>query len=42
MFVLIALAGGPVHGYTAMQDTRDRAAGRVRVSTGCFTAGCRC
>jgi DNA-binding PadR family transcriptional regulator len=36
IFVLIALADAPAHGYAAMQDIRERSAGRVRVSTGSF------
>jgi len=36
IFILIALAGAPAHGYAAMQDIRERSAGRVRVSTGSF------
>ena len=36
IFILIALAGAPAHGYAAMQDIRERSAGRLRVSTGSF------
>ena len=36
IFILIALAGATAHGYAAMQDIRERSAGRVRVSTGSF------
>jgi len=36
VFILMALADGPVHGYAAMQAVRDRSDGAVRVSTGSF------
>jgi len=36
IFILIALTDAPAHGYAAMQDIRERSAGRVRVSTGSF------
>jgi PadR family transcriptional regulator PadR len=36
VFILMALADGPVHGYAAMQGVRERADGAVRVSTGSF------
>ena len=36
IFILIALADGPAHGYAAMQTIRERSAGEVRVSTGSF------
>ncbi len=36
VYILMALADGPVHGYAAMQGVRERADGAVRVSTGSF------
>jgi DNA-binding PadR family transcriptional regulator len=36
VFILMALADGPVHGYAAMQAVRERSDGAVRVSTGSF------
>ena len=36
IFILMALADGPVHGYAAMQAVRERSDGAVRVSTGSF------
>ena len=36
VFILIAMADGPVHGYAAIQAVRDRSDGAVRVSTGSF------
>jgi PadR family transcriptional regulator PadR len=36
IYMLMALADGPVHGYAAMQAVRDRSGGAVRVSTGSF------
>ena len=36
VFILVALADGPVHGYAAIQAVRERSAGTVRVSTGSF------
>ena len=36
MYLLLALADGPAHGYAVMQGIRERAAGSVRVSTGSF------
>jgi DNA-binding PadR family transcriptional regulator len=36
IFILVALADGPLHGYAAIQGVRDRSGGAVRVSTGSF------
>jgi PadR family transcriptional regulator PadR len=36
VFILMALADGPFHGYAAMQGVRERSDGAVRVSTGSF------
>ena len=36
VFILMAMADGPVHGYAAIQAVRERSAGAVRVSTGSF------
>src|SRR5258708_347960 len=36
IFILMAIAEGPVHGYAAIQAVRDRADGAVRVSPGSF------
>ena len=36
IFILMAMADGPVHGYAAMQAVRERSDGAVRVSTGSF------
>lgn len=36
IYLLLALADGPAHGYAAMQAIRERSAGTVRVSTGSF------
>ena len=36
IYLLLALAEGPAHGYAMMQAIRERAAGTVRVSTGSF------
>ena len=34
--MLLALTGGPAHGYAVMQGIRERSAGTVAVSTGSF------
>jgi DNA-binding PadR family transcriptional regulator len=34
--ILLAFAGGPTHGYAAMQAVRAQSGGAVRVSTGSF------
>ena len=36
IYLLLALAEGPAHGYAVMNAIRERAAGSVRVSTGSF------
>ena len=36
IYLLLALAEGPAHGYAVMQAIRERSAGAVRVSTGSF------
>lgn len=36
IFILIALAEEPAHGYAVMQDIRERSGGSVRASTGSF------
>jgi len=36
IYLLLALAEGPAHGYAMMQNMRERSAGAVRVSTGSF------
>jgi DNA-binding PadR family transcriptional regulator len=36
VFILMAIADRPIHGYAAIQAVRERAAGAVRVSTGSF------
>jgi len=36
VFILMAVADGPIHGYAAIQGVRERADGAVRVSTGSF------
>ena len=36
VFILMAMADGPVHGYAAIQAVRERSDGAVRVSTGSF------
>jgi DNA-binding PadR family transcriptional regulator len=36
MYLLVALAEGPAHGYAVMQSIRERSGGAVRVSTGSF------
>lgn len=36
ILILIALSGGPLHGYAAMQGIREQSGGRQRVSTGTF------
>src|SRR5688572_2037150 len=36
MYMLLALADGPAHGYAVMQGIRERSAGTVAVSTGSF------
>ena len=36
IFILMALAGGPLHGYAAIQAVREQSGGSVRVSTGSF------
>src|SRR5688572_31438707 len=36
MYLLLALADGPAHGYAVMQAIRERSGGSVRVSTGSF------
>jgi DNA-binding PadR family transcriptional regulator len=36
VFILMAVADGPIHGYAAIQAVRERADGAVRVSTGSF------
>ena len=36
IYLLMALADGPAHGYAVMQSIRERSAGAVRVSTGSF------
>ena len=36
IYLLLALADGPAHGYAVMQAIRERAAGTVSVSTGSF------
>ena len=36
MYILLALADAPAHGYAVMQAIRDRSAGTIRVSTGSF------
>ena len=36
VFILMAVADGPVHGYAAIQGVRERADGAVRASTGSF------
>ena len=36
VFILMALADGPIHGYAAIQAVRERSDGAVRVSTGSF------
>ena len=36
IYLLLALAEGPAHGYAMMQTMRERSAGAVRVSTGSF------
>jgi DNA-binding PadR family transcriptional regulator len=36
IYLLMALADGPAHGYAVMQGIRERSAGAVRVSTGSF------
>jgi DNA-binding PadR family transcriptional regulator len=36
IYILLALADAPTHGYAVMQAIRDRSAGTVRVSTGSF------
>ena len=36
IYLLMALAEGPAHGYAVMQGIRERSAGAVRVSTGSF------
>ena len=36
VFILMAVADGPIHGYAAIQGVRQRADGAVRVSTGSF------
>jgi len=36
VFILMAVAEGPLHGYAAIQAVRERSGGAVRVSTGSF------
>ena len=36
IYILLALADAPAHGYAAMHAIRDRSRGAVRVSTGSF------
>jgi PadR family transcriptional regulator, regulatory protein PadR len=36
IYILVALAEGPAHGYAVMQAIRERSGGAVRVSTGSF------
>src|SRR6185503_1196472 len=36
VFILMAMADGPIHGYAAIQAVRERSDGAVRVSTGSF------
>ena len=36
IYILLALADAPAHGYAVMQAIRDRSAGAVSVSTGSF------
>lgn len=36
IYLLLALAEAPAHGYAVMQGIRERSAGTVRVSTGSF------
>jgi DNA-binding PadR family transcriptional regulator len=36
VFILLAIADGPMHGYAAIQAVRERGDGAVRVSTGSF------
>ena len=36
IYILMALAGGSLHGYAAIQAVREQSGGSVRVSTGSF------
>jgi len=36
IYLLLALADGPAHGYAVMQSMRERSAETIRVSTGSF------